>query len=285
MTYRELNDRDYSDLRKKLIREKGSESQLEFLDILKNSDDFIHWIEDKVAREDSGNGLDVVSGKLSEHEFKEPTKQIEEELFEKWKSNVVPAQACRSTFWGYITLLHIKEDKIQSFYLAANGGTLPGGRERIDKALKSGQPNEVDAIVRTALRRFSGLPEARGNRTVYVDCPFARAWWRLHIARNVCDITMASLDKVIELLRMNQAYWESLVSSIVSRNSIFGDENIRAALIWALSEKQSSINSSHFTSKGLDKIIKKIGVRLAWQELAIFSPEELKHLLEQEFLG
>ena len=284
MTYRELNDRNYSELRKKLIMEKGSDNQLEFLEVLKNSDDFVQWIEDNVAREESGTDFDLVSGKLSEHEFKEPTMEVEKELFEKWNSIITPAQACRSTFWGYITLRHIIEDKVQSYYLAANGGTLSGGRERIDKALKSGQPNDVDAIVRTALRRFSGLPEARGNRTVYVDCPFARAWWRLHIARKVCDITEADLDKVIEVLRMNLAYWESLVSSIVSRNSVFGDEKIRAALIWVLSEKQSDKNSNHFTSKGLDKIIKRIGVRLAWQELAVFSLDELKHLLENEFL-
>ena len=285
MTYRELSDTDYSDLRKTLTDEKGSGHQIEFLRALRSNAEFIGWFEDKVATEEAGTDFDLVTGNLSEHEFKEPTQEVEEELFEKWESIITPAQACRSTFWGYITLRHLKEGNIQSFYLAANGGTLPGGRERIDKALKSGQPNDVDAIVRIALRRFSGLPEARGNRTVYVDCPFARAWWRFHIARKVSDITKADFDKIVDVLRISQAYWESLVSSIVSRNSVFGDETIRAALIWALSDKKGSKSSSHFTSKGLDKIIKRIGVRIAWQELAVFSPEELKRLLEQEFLA
>ena len=285
MAYRELNDTDYSRLRKSLTDEKGSGLQIEFLHALRDNDEFIDWFEDKVGTEEAGTDFDLVTGNLSEHEFKEPTKEVEEELFEKWESIITPAQACRSTFWGYITLRHLKEGKIKSFYLAANGGTLPGGRERIDKALKSDQSSDMDAIVRIALRRFSGLPEARGNRTVYVDCPFARGWWRFHIAKKVSGITNADFDKVVDVLRINQAYWESLVSSIVSRNSVFGDEKIRAALIWALSDKKGSKNSSHFTSKGLDKIIKRIGVRIAWQELAVFSPEELKRLLEQEFLA
>ena len=285
MAYRELNDTDYSGLRKSLISEKGSAFQIEFLKILKDSKQFAEWIRGKVKIEESGKGFDLISGQLSEHEFKEPPKQVEEELFQKWESIITPAQACRSSFWGYVTLCHIEKGKIESFYLAANGGTLPGGLERIDKSLENGDAGGIDAIVRTALRRFSGLPEARGNRTVYVDCPFARTWWRCHIAKDICkNITNADQNKVFEVLRVNQAYWESLITSVVSKNSVFGDAIIRATLIWALSEKMGSKNPSLFVADKLTKIIKKIGVRLAWQELAVFPPEDLKALFETEFL-
>ena len=285
MGYKELNDASYSTLRKKLIREKGSAIQQEFLEVLKDTNQFIQWLESEVKIEEIGEDFDLASDQLSEHEFKEPTQKVEEELFKKWEA-ITLAQACRSTFWGYVTLRHIKEGKIESFYLAANGGTLPGGLERIDKVLNGGDVVSIDSIVRTVLRRFSGLPEARGNRTVYVDCPFGRAWWRCHIAEKTCEITSADPDKVMDVLRVKQTYWEELISSIVSKNSVFGDEKIRAALIWALSEKkESSGEADLFVVDKLRPIIKKIGVRLAWQELAIFSPQELKSLYENEFIS
>ena len=284
MSYRELNGEAYTRLRKRLLRDKGSPLQYEFINALKDSDDFLAWLdEQEVKVEVEGNDFEVVSELLTENEFKEQPATIESELFEKWHS-VTPAQACRATFWGYITRLHIEGGRIQSYFLAANGGSLPGGLERIESAIKDGSTSRVDEIVRTALRRFSGLPEARGNRTVYVDCPFARAWWRGHLAKQVCDLTNADADKVRSILRTSQAYWESLVSSVVSKNSVFGNESIRASLIWALTEKKDFKGSPISTGKGLESVIKQIGIRLAWQELAIIPTKDLKYIFEENFL-
>ena len=285
MTYRELNGEDFSALRRGLISIKGSFDQKELLEVLKDSSHFIEWIEAKVKIDEDGRDFDLLSNKINEQEFKESPKKVEQELFEKWESIITPAQACRATFWGYVTLRHIKDDKIESSFLAANGGSLPGGLERIDRAQKTGNVEAINAIVLTALRRFSGLPENRGNRTVYVDCPFARAWWRCHIAKNVCDETGADKDKVMELLRFTQAYWEELINSVVSKNAVCGNEKIRAALIWALSEKFTGKKTPYFTKDKLLPIIRKIGVRMAWQELAVFSPDELKRHFESEFLS
>lgn len=283
MTYKEFTDAEYSDLRKRLIKEKGSALQKEFLNILKDSDQFIPWVEGQITIK-SGKDFDLVSDNLSESEFKDSPVSIEKELFDKWE-DITPAQACRSTFWGYMTLQHIKEKKIHSHYLAANGGTLPSGLERIDGVLDSGEAVKIDGIVRTAIRRLSGLPEARGNRTVYVDCPFARAWWRGYITQEVYNITSANPKEVIEVLRVKQNYWEELINCAVSRNSVFGDTNIRAALIWALSDLlDDKSKKTLFEADTLKKVIKQVGVRLAWQELAVFSPDKLKTLFEKEFL-
>lgn len=279
MAYREFNGEDYTALRKKLLKEKGSAFQKEFLDVLKDNDQFIHFIEEQVKIEKDGEDFELLSDKRSESEFKRPPAAAEKELFQKWGA-ITPAQACRATFWGYMTLRHIKEGKINAHFLAANGGTLPGGLERIDAALSSGDEKSIDSIVRAALRRLSGLPEARGNRTVYVDCPFARTWWRGHIAQQVCETTDADLEKVIDILRFSQGYWEKLIESVVSKNSVFGDIKIRAALIWALSERDDKGNVDT-----LNSTIKQIGIRLAWQELAIFEPVDLKIIFEKEFLN
>ncbi len=66
---------------------------------------------------------------------------------------------------------------------------------------------------------------------------------------------------------------------------MFGDEKIRAALIWVLSEKFDGKKSTLFVNTKLDAIIKSIGVRLAWQELSVFPSDELKILFEKEFLA
>lgn len=284
MPYEELEDASYTELRKNLLKSKGSDDQQNFLSALRSSDKFSGWFRDQVKIK-QGSCLPILENPLTESEFKEPPRSTEERIFDVWKS-ISPADACRVTFWGFMTLCHVEKGRIQSFYLAANGGALSGGLERIDKTLKKGSEQEVDSIVRMALRRMSGLPEARGNRSVYVNCPFARAWWRRYLAREVCEKTDAELANVVKVLSISQAYWEELISLVVSQNSVLGDVNVRTALIWVLSDFIHDKNKKKlFIAKTLDKIHRLIGIRSAWQELGVFSVEELKKIIESEFIA
>ncbi len=281
--YEELEDASYTELRKNLLRSKGSLEQREFLSILRSSNEFSDWVRQKVKIE-TGGSLPILEERLTEAEFKEPPKNIEKSIFDAWES-ISPADACRVTFWGYITLRHTEEGKIKSHYLAANGGTMPGGLERIDRILKEGNKNEVDRTVRAALRRMSGLPEARGNRSVYVNCPFARAWWRRYLANEVCEKTGAELTNVVKVLTVSQSYWEELITLVVSQNSVLGDANVRTALIWILSDFiHYEDKKKLFTTKTLGQIRQLIGIRSAWQELGVFSVEELKKIIKNEFI-
>ena len=289
MTYSAFRDDDYTGLRKDLLRAKGKNLQVEFLEATRDSESFIAWIERRICLKDEGEPFDLWVNLLSEAEYKEPPKSVERELFEKWQ-NLTPAQASEETFWGHVTLEHIKERIIEAPYLAANGGNLPGGLERIDRALKEKQEQSIDSIVRTILRRLGGLPEARGSKSVYVNCPFARAWWRGYVTDEICRETNANYDKVVDTLRSSQEYWERLIVLIVSRNSVLGDSNVRTALIWALSElvegKDEDKNKKQlFQVEALKKISRKIGIRSAWQELGVFSIEDLKQIMERQFLN
>ncbi|MCY4030734.1 MAG: hypothetical protein OXF05_01300 [Hyphomicrobiales bacterium] len=292
MTYSAFRDSDYTHLRKNLLRAKGKRLQREFLEITRNSDTFISWIEQYPVSEDKGASFDLLlTEPLTESDYKEPTKFTEKVLFKRWK-NLTPAQASEETFWGYVTLEHIKEGIIQAPYLAANGGNLPGGLERIDKALKENQEQTIDTIVRTILRRLGGLPEARGSKSVYANCPFARAWWRGYVTEEICKETNADYDKVVKTLTVTSTYWEELIVLIVSRNSVLGDNNVRTALIWALSElvegKDEDKNKNKkqlFQPKGIRIISRQIGIRSAWQELGVFSIEDLKQIMERQFLS
>ena len=286
MAYLAFNDGDYTHCRKTLLKAKGERLQKEFLEVARDNRSFTAWIEQHINLEDDGNPFDLWADPLSESEYKEPPKLIEKKLFEKWQ-DLTPAQASEETFWGYVTLEHIKKGVIQAPYLAANGGNLSGGLERIDKALNEGQESVIDSIVRTILRRLGGLPEARGSKSVYVNCPFARAWWRGYVTREVCATPEcdADFEKVVKTLTVSQDYWEKLIVLIVSRNSVLGDTNVRTSLIWALSELVEDKNKKHlFLGTTLHKVSQQIGIRSAWQELGVFSVNELKLIMEQQFL-
>ena len=286
MSYLEFVDSEYTGVRKELLRDKGSKFQRAFLEATRESETFVEWIQDRINLEDlsKDSPFDLWAERISESEFKEPPKLIEKKLYSKWK-DLSPAQASQETFWGHVTLEHIKKGIIESHYLAANGGNLPGGLQRIDKELSDGTDQAIDSIVRTILRRLSGLPEARGAKSVYVNCPFARAWWRGYIADEVCNETEADPGKVTKTLAKSQEYWERLIVLIVSRNSVLGDTSVRTALIWALSEMVDDESKSHlFTGKALKDISRQIGIRSAWQELGVFSVKELKPLLEAEVI-
>ena len=268
MDYLEFNDSDYTELRKKLLK-KGLELQKGLLEATKDSKSFIHWIERRVNSESEGKEFELWPDKLSEAEYKKPPGSVGKKLFETWKE-LTPVQASHETFWGYVTLEHIKQGIIESSYLAAKDNNSRSGLGRIELALSTGQ--EIDDVVRTILRQLGGLPEARGSKSVYVNCPFARAWWRGYVARQVCRETGADFNKIFTTLGgSSQEFWERLITLIVSRNSVLGDTKVRSTLIWTLSEREEVK-----TAKTLTRITKQIGIQSALRELGVFEVGELK---------
>ena len=277
MNYLEFDGGDYTQLRKELLEHKGSELQKGLLEATKDRESFIQWIEKRVDLEDEGKKFDLWSDKLSEAEYKRAPGSVEKQLFKTWKG-LTPAQASRETFWGYVTIGHIKQGIIESSYLAANNNPSLSGLGRIDQALKSNQEKPIDDVVRTILRNLGGLPGPRGSRSVYVDCPFARAWWRTYFAyqfeRQICDETgTTDFNKIFATLRGTSKaknYWETLIDLIVSQYSQLGDTKVISALIWALSERKEVDPTT------LGRISKQIGTQLALRELGVFTVGELK---------
>lgn len=283
MQYKEFDDETYTSLRKSLLKEKGSSSQKTFVSSLQDKKFFLEYIKNEI-RITEGEETPCLNEKLTESEFKESPKIIEQDLFALLKE-IPPANACRVAFWAMVTLQHIKAGMIETSFLAANGSSQGSGLERINQALEQGNKTEIDSIVRTAIRRMSGLPEARGNRSVYVNCSFARAWWRGYLSEEVCRHTSAQYNNVYKTLSSSQDYWEKLIMLVVSRNSVLGDSKVRVALIWALSDLVNKWECGHlFIGKNLEKITRRIGIRSAWQELGVFSIEELKQFIEQEII-
>ena len=276
----ELSDTDYSKFRKELLRVKGSDRQKRFLESVRDTAAFLDHVSSIPT--DGTVGPALAPERMTESEYKDPPASTEQTLYTSW-SALPPAVACRSTFWAKLTIEHIKARRIQSVYLAANGGNLPGGAERIDFVLDdtTGQgPKRIDDCVRTVLRRLGGLPEVRGNRSVYVDCPFARAWWRERMVNQAANSNAQMTAVVRAIIRTNQTYWEKLVDRVVFRNSTFGSENIRNAFLRALALFVQSNTASELTSSPeLQRLCRRVATYQGSRELSILSDSELDALM------
>ena len=234
--YAELDAAAYTGMQRRLLRDKGERIQREFLEAAKSNDAFLAFMQhnDVVATE--GREIELFDGvRLTEQSFKDPTDDQERAAYERWK-DVPPRVACRTSFWAQVTLQHLRSGTVEAAYwLAANGARSESGEERIDRALaEKGDraPKLVDDCVRTVLRRMSGLPAARGNRSVFVNPSFGRAWWRERmIARLSKRKGVECRIALLDVVRCNQEYWEGIVKMIVSRGSVFGSVDVQDAFV------------------------------------------------------
>lgn len=281
-SWRELDDASYSELRHELLSAKGSEVQRDFLESLKGSSAFSSLIRGKVEFTE-GDDPPTIETQLTESEFVKPPASTEQNFYRIWRT-ITPAQASRTTFWGNVMLQNIEAGRIEPCFLISSGTPSAGAMGRIFDVLRTGNDKQIDDLVRRCLRHFSGLPE-RGSRSVYVNCPLAKAWWRCYLAYEICDCSQASFKEIHRVLRTSQEYWERLIVLVVSRNSIVGDSKVRSALIWALSElDREKAPDDVFIVKGLERIGRAIGIRLAWQELGVLSVSEIKDVMHEEII-
>lgn len=281
-SYMEFDDSEYSALRLSLIRRsaKGSSVQREFLNRVRVSSEFVAYMK-SAAKIKGDIDLDLLSEPMSESEFKDPPKDTEQRIFAAWQG-LTPKTACRPTFWALVTCRHIENGRIESSYLAANGGTQAGGTERIDAVLKAtgpDAPNNIDGCVRAVLRRLGGLPD-RGNRSVYVNCPLARAWWRERLVAESAKGDPELEDAVRLVVRVSQQYWENLVTFVVSRNSVFGSPAVRNAFVRTLGAELATDPTSPLRSaKELSRACRILSAIQASRELSVMQPDEVEKIM------
>lgn len=287
MELKELKATEFAEIRKLLIKKKGDDLQRDFLEAARGKDTFVSWISERIPYNNTNlNEVDLLPRELSENEFKNTTRDVEKIAFDTWNS-ITPSMACRSSFWGAVTLNHLRHGLVKPTYLAVENISSQTGLSRIEKALRSNDSKLTDDVTRTILRRFSGLPEARGGlRSIYVNCAFGRAWWREKITREVVDFTGGDEEAISQTLRTSQEYWERLINMLSTSNSVFGDEKIRTSFIWALSDHVDNPKYSKlFKSKGaIDKCMDVLGIYSACQEFGVYEQGELKTFMQKDVI-
>ena len=301
----EFNARKIEALRLSLIEKRGSDAQRVLLEACLGRESFFSWVELNLNGGEVGQVVpEVFSRKLDEDEFTGMDEPTEREASQLW-SDVPSTVACRSSFWGIVTVNHIEKGIIEPSYLAfvkpssklrlkrtsTTSVKSIAGVERITKALGSNDDKKIDRVARTILRKLSGLQEARGIRSVSCDCPFGRAWWRQRILHETVSLTMGNQGAIRDTLYNTKTYWEKLVmlpQMEVSRAkpSRFGDSKVRTAFIWALSEYVDNFDYEMlFDSGGLiDDCMRSFINMSLKREFGVFEMEELKHIIKEEVI-
>ena len=95
--YSELDDGQFTTFHRRLLGVKGSNEQVEFLNVVKDSDSFIQYIDSRVEST-GGSPADQFPGPLTEFSFKEMTYDQEHTAYMTW-SELPPRVACRVSFW------------------------------------------------------------------------------------------------------------------------------------------------------------------------------------------
>lgn len=271
--------------RGRLLGEKGGGFQHRFLSAVKSPDSFVEFMDDEVSASKQGQKVAVFDQPLTEQSFKEMTADQEEAAFAAW-SGVPPRVACRVAFWAEVTIQHIRAGVIQeAFWLAANGGRNESGEERIDRALqKEGEDGArlMDDCVRTVLRRMSGLPSARGNRSVFVNPSFGRAWWRERLVNRIASRDGSESKRALSnAVRSNQEYWERLVSMIVSRGSVLGSVDVQDAFVNALAKHLRAHKDSPLRhANSLQPVLRRFSNIAASRELGVLDFAEVGEIAE-----
>ena len=218
----------------------------------------------------------ITDTRLSEKEFVDPPWSTERGIASTWDALPVNL-AARPETWTRINLEMIEQGRIKSSYLAANGNG-ESGRTRIAKALKGTDAQQVDSCVRTVLRRLGGVIE-RANRTAFLDCPLAKAWWRHRYATEASKTFGRHSVEVLSAALRPPYRWEALIQAMVSKLTIIGDSAIRPAIVQCLAEGAASTGSE------IADVLGWVGRRSTVQALGALGPDYVLEVIAEQFLG
>ena len=304
LKYSELDPGRYNDFIGELIADRGGPAQQAFIEAVCDNKSFVGLLMNRAKPAGVVKLPPLLNNKMTGSEFEHLPVNIIEDMVELW-SDIPPAHACRSAFWGLLTIEHIRKGKIDALHLPhkRNGKS---ARQRIDStlaALRQGRADEVledlqgskrkspgkrqgktaaehcDQIVRDTLRHMSGLRLARGVFSIYEDCVFARGWWRGRVAREALEVDPSATGAVHRTLNRTQALWGAIMGTMVGRNSVLGDVSVRTALILALADFAGAPGKTgDMPAKAFTIALDNIGIRSATKELSVLGVDELRAL-------
>ena len=266
---------EYSVFQHHLLENKGGDAQENFLRNISKGPPFLAQVDGLSKKGSKSYPAPDWEHAFTYREFINPPPCTEAQIYEHWKE-LSPFVASRPSFWAQATTDVARAGYIHPNFLAGVRGV--PGEQRIARIL-SAQPskerdNAIDACVRDVLRRMSGIQRDRGNRSIFVNCILARAWWRERLVRRVAREIGETNLAVGVALRMSAQHWEYFATAMVSRNPVFGNEVVQNAAVANFMDLELGVPASV-----IQKVCQQICVAGASQELSIISAKEIGLLM------
>ena len=253
---------------------RGGENQREFLRLVaKKPSEFCKLIRSWGLTQ--GETPAVTDHALTEKEFADPPWSTECIIAVTWR-DLPPGLAARPEAWFRIHLEMIEQRRIKSSYLAVNGNGESGGG-RIAQVLTGTDAQAVDRCVRTVLRRLGGVIGDRANRSAFIDCPLAKAWWRNRYAQEANHSFGKDSIEVLSGALRRSFRWSNLVEAMISRLTVIGDSAIRPAIVQGLARGVGE------TPEEMRNVLRWVGRRSTLQALGALGPEYVLQLILSEF--
>ena len=221
---------------------------------------------------------------LNENEFKNLSWEGAHAGLWDAMHNVQPIEACRPGLWLYLTLNAIENGIIKPHFLAYNPKkSSDSGLAQIETALKSNDAGEKTPLYlkcsRAVLRHMFGAISDRGAKAVFTDIPFAKMWWQRHIAEEISrGEANIPADKMAEFFSDNAGIYGELTMRMSSSLTVIGDKQVRDGLMHfcfhAYKDEAKRPQSFDPTSDNFKKLVKRLGVMLAWRAMGAMSVSE-----------
>lgn len=153
--------------------------------------------------------------------------ELEQEIAKSFNT-ISAADAVRPAFWTAMHIIWAEEDLLEQGWAS--------------KLVKK----DDDDTARTICRALGGLPHVRGKISVLVDCPLARAWWRVRMAGLIADASDEPLDiESIHRMLHSSTVWATLAGELVRRVAVMNEPRALAAMFSLFSEGHTPLNDKN----------------------------------------
>lgn len=270
--YKRIDEAIYNDFGKQLLSDKGSDKQIEFLQVCRNDkDSFLNYLNDNLFnKENSIDGENVdFDYRFTEAEFRFPPMDTQQVIWDVFHE--IPLEnMVFCGFWGEVIISMIKHDCIKPDYLASNlNGVNETGAYMLDRAIESDDNKKIDDCVRRILRSM-GNSAPRGKRIVFNDFYLGKAYWRWNWANKMSNEVSLSFDEILKIF--DETSYAVFSAKMHSGKSYISQTNTLGGLLLFL--KENNLKGK------LEKVIDTISYLSVWKAIEIQSPELNKKEIE-----
>jgi len=273
---------------RRFTKTKDKDKCKELLEAALDKETFIKFIESYINDDKFYENINfsTFNERLSEGEFRQLNhKHHLPILWDTLNSqNFTEYDALNPEMWLSITMQAIKNDIIKPSYLAYDSKDDKGeGYQEIKEAIESLTDESMVKgknipfwlhTSRAILRRMFGAIQERGQKGIFQDVPFAIAWRKIYLAKNISKNTGLNEDDIIKYLVSNPTNYNDLVEKMGGKLTIIADKNIRDGLFQYLLDTKVQIDTNYFK-----ELTKRIGIESTWRGMGVLSPEDNKEII------